>query len=80
MFFQDLLQGLSTTKQPGLGRVGDPETGARATARTHAGQSEASQGSLTAASPREPWQQPPGERQVCRCGPCQQMKSRDKPH
>ncbi|XP_047612379.1 uncharacterized protein LOC125113608 [Phacochoerus africanus] len=57
---QDLLQGLSTTKQPGLGRVGDPETGARATARTHAGQSEASQGSLTAASPREPWQRPPG--------------------
>ncbi|XP_026972573.1 potassium-transporting ATPase alpha chain 2 [Sagmatias obliquidens] len=56
---QDLLQGLSEAKRPGLGRTGDPEMGARAAARAHARQSEDSLGSHAAASPREPRQRPP---------------------
>ncbi|XP_064349377.1 uncharacterized protein LOC116157269 isoform X1 [Camelus dromedarius] len=59
-FFQDLLQGFSMTEQPGLGSGGDPVTGAGAAARTDDGQSQDSWGSHTAASPREPWQCPPG--------------------
>ena len=76
-FFQDLLQGLSEAKRPGLGRAGDPETGARGAAGTHARQREDAWGSHTAASPREPRQRPPGERQVPGAGPRQQVRSRD---
>nr|XP_031322266.1 uncharacterized protein LOC116157269 [Camelus dromedarius] len=57
---KDLLQGFSMTEQPGLGSGGDPVTGAGAAARTDDGQSQDSWGSHTAASPREPWQCPPG--------------------
>nr|XP_031531138.1 SR-related and CTD-associated factor 4-like isoform X3 [Vicugna pacos] len=57
---KDLLQGFSMTEQPGLGSSGDPATGAGAAARTDDGQSKDSWGSHTVASPREPWQCPPG--------------------
>ena len=67
-FLQDLLQGLSATERPGLGRAGDPKTGGRAAARTCIGQSTDSWSSRNTASPGEPKQRPPGARPVPRGG------------
>ncbi|XDA80036.1 hypothetical protein R6Z07F_010029 [Ovis aries] len=57
---QDLLQSLSATERPVLGRARDPETEGRATARTCTGQRADSWNSHNTASPGEPKQRPPG--------------------
>lgn len=62
-FFQDFLQGVSMTERQDLGRGGDLEMGAKATARTDTGQREEWCSGHTAASPRVRWQHPLGERQ-----------------
>nr|XP_044633420.1 uncharacterized protein LOC106827636 isoform X2 [Equus asinus] len=57
---KDFLQGLSMTEQQDLGRGGDLEMGAKATARTDTGQREEWCSGHTAASPRVRWQHPLG--------------------
>ncbi|XP_070437001.1 uncharacterized protein [Equus przewalskii] len=57
---KDFLQGLSMTERQDMGRGGDLEMGAKATARTDTGQREEWCSGHTAASPRVRWQHPLG--------------------
>ncbi|XP_070096169.1 uncharacterized protein [Equus caballus] len=57
---KDFLQGVSMTERQDLGRGGDLEMGAKATARTDTGQREEWCSGHTAASPRVRWQHPLG--------------------
>lgn len=67
-FFQDILQHFSATEQHVLGRGGNLEMEVTAATRTATGLSKESWGRHTAASLREPWQHPLGEKQVPRGG------------